>query len=343
MMNSLRKSAASTTLVALQLAACVIILIVPAFVSDYWLFFLCQVAATAYLALSFDFSYSYARILSFAQGTFFGIGAYVALYLATPMPWGVPLVFGGAILAAAFAGLSSGVVLMRMAGHNPTIATVIVASAVLLAGNSLPSITGGEDGLRIVVNSIGFLGWQLPIGPNLAFYYAMVIPLSSIFLLIHVLQRRTVWKVLQAVAQNEIRAQQLGFDVRTRRLILFVLSAGLAALGGAFYALLVRHVSTSALDISLSVNAILYAVLGGVGTVLGSIVGVLIIFPLTEFIALYFTYVQILIGLTLVIVAIAFPKGILGTLKEVAESETAGTDERIKYEKTTDLSARRGA
>jgi branched-chain amino acid transport system permease protein len=89
-----------------------------------------------------------------------------------------------------------------------------------------------------------------------------------------------------------------------------------------------RHVSTSVLDVGLSVNAILWAVLGGVGTVLGPLLGILIVYPLTEVVAVYFVYVQILIGLLLVVVAIVFPKGVLGTLDDLTRSEEVGPKPR---------------
>lgn len=131
-------------------------------------------------------------------------------------------------------------------------------------------------------------------------------------------RNRRTWTVLRAVAQNESRAQQLGFDVRRRRLIVFSVAAAVSSLGGAFYVLLMKHVTTHVLSIDMSVNAILWAVVGGLGTAFGPIVGVLSVYPITELVASVFVYVQILVGLLLVVVAVFFPGGIIGTLREHA-------------------------
>ena len=307
---------ASPILSILALAA---FLVLPILVSDYWVFFIFQMLAASYLALSFSFAYSYSKILSFAQGLFFGMGAYAATYLATKSPWGLPLVLIAATSGAAIAGAIVGIVLVRMDRHGATIATVILASAAYLIGNAMSAYTGGEDGIRIASPSLGFAAWDVRVGSNLRMYYAAALPLMVIIFSIWVMRNTLVWKVLRAVASNETRAQQLGFNVHLRRFVLFTLSAAIAGLGGAFYALLMGHVTTSVLNIALSVNAILWAVVGGAGMAFGPLIGVLVIYPVTEAIAKVFVYVQILIGLLLVIVAIAFPRGIMGTLQDLGE------------------------
>ncbi len=122
------------------------------------------------------------------------------------------------------------------------------------------------------------------------------------------------WTVIRAVAQNDVRARQLGYNVTLRRHAVFVASTAVAGFGGALYALVMNHVTTGLLDISVSVNAILYAVIGGLETDCGALVGALLVLPVTELIASVFTYVQIFVGLLLAVMAVAAPKGIVGTL-----------------------------
>lgn len=325
-MRTERWGRASTAVQALRLVAIVSVLLVPAMAGDSWRFFSFQMIVAAYLAVSFDLAYSYGRVLSFAQGIFFAVGAYATIYLASAAPWGLALALFGAVACGVILGALFGIVLVRMDGHNPTIATVILASVGLLAGNALSSYTGGEDGLRLATRSVGVGTLQLPVGSGLAMYYTAALPLMALVVASWALQGRRVWKVLRAVAQNETRAQQLGFNVRLRRLVMFTLSAGIAALGGAFYVLLMEHVTTSVLDIGLSVNAILWAVVGGVGTAFGPLIGVFVVYPVTEMIASVFVYVQILVGLLLVVVAVFFPNGIIGTLRNAARTDGESPD-----------------
>ena len=290
------------------------ILLSPLVVSSFWLFFLAQMVVASYVAVSFNLAYSYGRILSFAQGAFFGVGAYIALYLASESGWSLPLIVVVALAFTATMGAVFGAVFVRMGGHNPTIATVILASAALLAANALGHYTGSEDGLGIKLAFVGLGSVKIPIGPTTALYYVASVPLVALVVAWQFVQHRDFWKVARAVASNEVRAQQLGYNVQLRRVVVFSISAAIAGLGGVFYALLMQHVSSTVFDIALSVNAILYAVVGGVGTIVGPILGVFIIYPLTEIIAHYFLYVQIVIGAVLIFTAIAMPKGVLGTL-----------------------------
>lgn len=290
------------------------ILLCPLVAGSFWLFFFAQMVVASYVAVSFNLAYSYGRVLSFAQGSFFGLGAYVSLYLASANPWSLPLIVIVSVLVTAAVGAMFGAIFVRMTGHNPTIATVILASAGLLAANALGAVTGSEDGLGVNTVAVGAGALSVHLGPTKSLYYLLAIPLIGLVTVWHFLQHRDFWKVVRAVASNELRAQQLGYNVRVRKLLIFAVSAGISGLGGAFYALLMKHVSSTTFDIGLSVNAILYAVVGGTGTIFGPILGVFVIYPMTEIIAHYFLYVQIVIGAVLIFTAIVMPKGILGTL-----------------------------
>lgn len=315
---------ASRSILALRGAVIIAILVVPAVTGGYWRFFSFQMVVACYLAVSFDLAYSYGKILTFMQSTFFAVGAYVAIYSASTAPWALALVLAAAVLSGAVCGAIAGGVLVRMNGHNATIATVILAAAGLLAGNALSAYTGGEDGLQLPAHSIGIGAQQIATGASLGMYYIAALVLVALVLARWGLQRSRMWKVLCGVAENETRAQQLGFNVRLRRVIVFTLAASVAALGGAFYALLMQQVTTHVLEIGQSVNGILWAVVGGLGTAFGALVGVLVVFPVTEIVSNVFVYVQIFVGLLLVVAAVFFPGGIMGTLREVGQARMAG-------------------
>ncbi len=324
--------AAAFAVHTLRYVALAVVLLVPLVAQPQWRFFIFQMVVSAYLAASFDLAYSYAKVLSFSQGIFFAAGAYAAVYLASPAPWGLPLVLVTAGLGAMVLGGLLGVVLVRMDNHNATIATVILAAVGLLAGNALTRFTGGEDGLAMKTGTIGVGPFQLSVGGSVEMYYVAAVPLVLYFIASWKFQDHRLWKVLRAVSQNETRAQQLGFNVRLRRFIVFVLAAALAGVGGAFYALLMNHVTTSVLDIALSVDAILWAVVGGLGTAFGPLLGVLVVYPTTEAIASVFMYVQIVVGLVLIVVAVVFPRGIMGSLAEVARMHRERPAQPIKTE-----------
>src|SRR5690606_16088791 len=225
------------------------------------------------------------------------------------------------VVGAALLGLLVGIALVRMDNHNATIATGIIATVGLLIGNAARDVTGGEDVLRLTASALGVGPVALPTGPNRASDYVAALPLAGILLLMRLLLKSRWWTVLRAIADNEIRAQQLGFNVQLRRLLAFTVSTAVAGLGGAFYTIMMRHVTTSVLDIALSVNAILWAVVGGLGTAFGPLVGVFFVYPFTEVVSSVFLYVEILVGALLLVVALVFAGGIMGTLQSSAEEQ----------------------
>jgi branched-chain amino acid transport system permease protein len=308
---------------ALRIAALTFVLVAPLFLNAYLLFLVLQVVVFSYLAFSFDIAYSYSRLLSFCQGLFFAVGAYTATYLASAAGWSLSAMLVGGTLAAALVGAIIGVMLMRMHSHGAIISTVIIAAASLLIGNALSNYTGGDDGLSLQTQFIGVGGLQIHTGLNLATYYLAAIPLVALVCALWMMRGTLTWTVIRAVAQNDVRARQLGYNVTLRRYGVFVISTAIAGFGGTLYALVMSHVTTGLLDISFSVNAILFAVIGGLGTDCGALLGALLVLPATELIASVFTYVQIFVGLLLTVMATSAPKGIVGTLIDRASQARA--------------------
>jgi branched-chain amino acid transport system permease protein len=311
----------------LRLVCLAVILAAPLVLNAYYVFLMLQITVSAFLALSFDIAYSHARILSFCQGLFFAVSAYVAVYLASPGWWSLAAMLVGGTLAGAASGALVGAILMRMHGHGAIIATVILAAAGLLIGNALSVVTGGDDGISLRTPVIGAFGGSVTTGANPVVYYLAVVPIAALVLGLWRLQGSLAWTVMRAVAMNGVRASQLGFDVGRRRYGMFVASAAIAGFGGALYTLMMGHVTTAVLDIALSLNAILWAVVGGLGSDFGALLGALVILPVTEVVATVFTYVQIFIGLLLVVTAVAFPQGVIGTLKARDEAGRPAADE----------------
>ena len=310
----------------LRIAALAFVVAAPMLLNSYWLFLILQVVIFTYLALSFDVAYSYSRLLSFCQGLFFGISAYVAVYTASPEPWGLFAMVIGGTVTAALCGAVIGLMLVRMQGHGAVIATVIIAAAALLVGNALNNVTGGDDGRSLASTTIGAVHWHLQAGLNKGTYYLASLPLVCVIVILWKLRSTMTWTVVRAVAQNDVRARLLGYNVELRRYIIFVVSASIAGFGGALYALVMRQVTTGVLEISMSVNAILFAVVGGLGTDFGALIGALILLPATELIAVFFVHVQILIGSLMAFVAVIVPKGIVGTLLNRATNSPASVD-----------------
>lgn len=298
----------------LRFGALLYLVTAPLYLNAYWLFLTLQVAVFSYLAFSFDIAYSYSRLLSFCQGLFFAVGAYTATYFSSSASYGLPAMLICGTLSGTLLGAVLGLMLMRMHAHGAVIATVIIAAASFLIANAMSAYTGGDDGLSLRTQSIGIAGWHIVSGLTLATYYLVTLPIVALVTTLWLIRDSLAWTVIRAVAQNDTRARQLGYNVALHKYVVFVISAAIASLGGVMYALAMGHVTTGLLEIGFSVNAILYAVIGGLGTDCGALIGALLVLPATELIAAVFTYVQIFVGLLLTIMAVAAPKGIVGTI-----------------------------
>ena len=290
--------------------------------NEFWHFFLTEMAILALLGVSFNVVYGYGGKHSFCQGTFYGLGAYVTAWLALRGDVHPVLVVVAAVLASACLAFVGGVLFIRTGTHNFTIATVILAIVAQLAGNTLRALTGGEDGINFSLATAQVLGLSFP-PPEMRGKLHLVVAL--LFLVLFVLSwimRSTVGKIVIAIRENELRAQYLGYGVFAWTLVVFTIGGALAGLAGALYALTVNHVSTQVLDIGLSINAIVWTVVGGLGTVLGPLVGVLLLLPLTDYLSSLLVYSQIPVGILLVLVVTFAPEGIVGRLARASRDTT---------------------
>ncbi len=303
-------------LAAAGAAAAALLLASTGTLSGYWRFLLTEVAVLALLATSFNVVYGFGGMLSFCQGTFYGLGAYLAAWLAlgaaVPPLAALPLALAGGGLA----GLLVGLLLVRLGGHALTIASVIVAVVGVLVGNTFREVTGGEDGLTIAAR----VGPGLAVGPwppGLVALHLAAGTLAVVLGAAALVLRSTPGKVLLAIRENEVRARFLGYRVRRWRLGLFTAGGALAALAGAIYAITAGHVSTATLEIGLSVNAILWTVVGGLGTVTGPLLGVALLLPVTDLLSTRLAALaQIPVGVLLILVITLMPNGVLGWLRD---------------------------
>lgn len=283
-------------------------------VSDnYGRFLLTEIAIWTFLATSVNLVYSYAGILSAAQPTFFGLGAYTTILLVK-LGWSLPGAMAMGVVAAAVGGLLCGWILVRMSPHNAIITSLIIVVIGHMIGNSLRPITGAEDGISLPGEVYSLLGMPIRPGPNPGTFYLTIGALALLLTGLWFAERMRGWKVLVAIQQNPIKAEMIGYNVRLCRLMMFVFGAAVAGMGGCLFAVVMAHVTTASLSIELAVHSVLWAIVGGVATVFGPFAGVLLILLLTETLANVVLYVNALVGLVLVVTIMCLRQGVMGSL-----------------------------
>ena len=266
------------------------------------------------LAMSWNFIGGMAGYPSFATAAFFGLGAYVGAVMqkfgtAMPLAW----VLGGAF-AAAFAGLL-GMALLRLRGHYFAIASLVVAEVLREIVNSATELTGGGMGLNLPVPRLASVEAQA-----LFFFYAML----ALAALTFAAQLATAWSKLgfglRCIQQNEAAADMIGVNTTLYKTSAFMLSAVFVGIAGALYASWVHYIEPpDVFDVLHSVKPIVMALLGGVGSVFGPLIGAGAYLLLEEVVWRHLlTGHTAVLGLLIVLLVLFLPRGILSVARRRA-------------------------
>src|SRR5512140_2501634 len=237
------------------------------------------------LVASFDLLLGYTGIVSFAHTMFFGIGAYgVAIALTRLSPsWAAVGIGTAAALATSLAlSLVIGLFSLRVKAIFYAMITLAVASAFQTFASQLSEITGGEDGLNFKVPEMLSHGYALSDQPflgvsldgKLITYYLVFAAGVVLFLLMLRIVNSPFGRVLQAIRENDFRAEALGYRTVVYRTFSNVLSAGFATLAGALLALWLRYNGPdTSLSFEIMIDILLMVVIGGMGTMYGAVLG----------------------------------------------------------------------
>jgi branched-chain amino acid transport system permease protein len=288
---------------------------VPFVCGRYTTFITAQMLAFLYIALALELSHTFGRVLSFCVGSFFALGAYSTYYICQRLSSDLAIMLVGSVVVTMVAGALTAILVVRMKGaHSAVVGTLAIGAISLMLANSLSDYTGGEDGLTLR-HSITLLGATSAIGVNLATYYLALVP-AALYLLAYLVLRPTPFGiVMRAVGENDVRSEQLGFNVEARRIVVFAASAAVSGFGGAMYCVLIGHVSTALFDPMVSLNAVLWATVGGLGSPFGAMIGTLVIYPTIELASGTIRYVDALVGALLIGTALLFPRGVMGLIE----------------------------
>jgi len=263
----------------------------------------------------------FAGQVSFGHAALFGIGAYVTmiLYLKAGLPpwWGIPL--GG--LAAALASLPIGLVCFRLRGPYFSLATLAVAEIVKLVALNWEAVTNGPVGFLITgLPPVTFLGLSVDWESKLPFY-AVAALLALLGLASTAwLRSSRLGAYLVAIRENEDAAEAVGIDTVRAKVLTLALSAFLAGMGGGFYAFYFRYVDPDAvLNISLSMEMVFIAMVGGLGTVGGPLIGAVFLTVVGESVRERFQVGHLIFyGLFMMLAIRYMPEGIWGCLQRLA-------------------------
>jgi branched-chain amino acid transport system permease protein len=291
---------------------------VPAIVhNDYLMQVFFRIVLFAALGLAWNLVGGYAGQLSLGHVAFFGAGAYgLAMFTAHGVPAWIS-VFLAATVATGFAAII-GRVVFRLRGPYFTLATIAFGEVLRLGATNLSS-TGGAIGLSTPALFTGPNFWRLS--------YLAALVLALICLLVnYATSKSRPGYYLMAIREDEETASAVGIDNAAYKLRALLISAFLTALGGALYASAFQYiVPDSVLTIDISVQIAIITMLGGAGTLLGPVVGAVLLLGASELFKNQFQESHLLIyGILIVLVVLFLPEGIVGGLERLFRRRMKG-------------------
>ncbi|WP_052764020.1 branched-chain amino acid ABC transporter permease [Microvirga massiliensis] len=282
----------------------------PLFASSYQTSIASEVLIFALLAMSIDVLAGYAGRTSLGHGAIFGVSTYVVIYWTSVMggsPWVAVLL--GVLAATAIASVFA-LLAVRVSGVYFLLLTLALGMIVWGVCLRWTSVTGGENGIRGV-------GRPDIIADPVVFFY---VTLATVLLFTAV-----VWRFVQSpfgltlrgIRDSESRMNSLGYSTAVHMFIAFTITGVFAGVAGALYALFNDFVSPSTVQLSQSVEGLLMAIIGGVGTLFGSFVGAAAIILLENFVSQFTPRWPMVLGFMFIGTMIFAPEGVLGAASKL--------------------------
>jgi len=273
--------------------------------------FLMQALCFALFACAFNLLIGYGGLLSFGHALYFGWASYLAAHAAKV--WGFPpeLAILTGTLTAAGLGLIAGSLAIRRQGIYFAMITLALAQMMYFIALQA-KFTGGEDGIQAVPR--GTLFGLVNLNDPMNMYVTVLVIFLAGFLLIHRIIHSPFGEVLKAIRENEPRAISLGYKTERYKLVAFLLSAALAGVAGSTKAIVLQIASLTDVNWPMSGEVVLMALVGGLGTVFGPVVGAFIIIAMQTYLAEVGQWVTVIQGVIFVLCVLAFRRGIVGEL-----------------------------
>jgi branched-chain amino acid transport system permease protein len=280
------------------------------FPSAYYFRVAALVFIFAIAALGLNLLMGFAGQVSLGHAGFMGVGAYAVAI--GPSELGIAPLFSF-FLGAAFSALLAFVVgrpILRLRGHYLAVATLGFGVLITIVLTNEAKWTGGPDGMA--VQQLAVINWTLRRAST--WYWVLAVSfLVSAVIALNLIDSPT-GRALRAIHDSERAARVLGVDVAQKKLAVFVISAVYASVAGSFFALINGYVTPDVSGFLRSIELVAMVVLGGMGSIIGSLVGSALLVILPQALTIFHDYEHAILGLTLMAVMIFLRRGIVPSL-----------------------------
>jgi branched-chain amino acid transport system permease protein len=293
--------------VVLLLAA----LIFPFVGSEYYTYVMAQAFIWAIAVYGLNIITGFCGQLNLAHGGFFAIGAYVVAILTVDHGWAFwPAFIASGVFSAVF-GFLVGIVSLRLKEHYFAIFTLCVGFIIYLLLDKWEELTHGSLGIINIAPPEGF--GLIDFTRTIPFYYLVLFFLVLAIVLLSRISSSLLGRTFLAIRISDDLAQSLGINLMRNKVLAFVLSTVYAGLAGGLYAGVFRFIGPDMAEVVHTFDIITYLLVGGIGTLMGPLVGTMMITWLTQAVQSFEEYRMIVFGPLLVLLVIFMPKGVVGT------------------------------
>lgn len=255
--------------------------------------------------------YGYAGQITVAIAAVWGVGAFSAALAVQHWGWGfVPSALLG-MVGAAIAGLAMALPILRTKGHYFVIVTFVLAQALTVAAQNWDVTAGPAASGLNVLTPIEIGPWSFTSREEV--FYLCLGVVSVMALLAAYIRTSYLGQLFASVRENEDLARSIGIGTANLKLLSLAVGGAFAGVGGAFYAFYLHHIDVPTFGVGHAITIVLMLVLGGSRTVLGPVVGALVVYFVPELIELDPIHQQIAFGVVLAAMVIVLPGGVLGS------------------------------
>ncbi|MDR1863521.1 MAG: branched-chain amino acid ABC transporter permease [Treponema sp.] len=275
----------------------------------------CMIFTT--LCLSLNLITGFMNITSLGHAAFYGVGAYTAAILSTRLGIGFPFTFIASMVTAAAAGLLLGLPSLRIQGRYLAIITLGFCEITRIIELNWMSLTRGPLGIP---NIPGIVVFGTKLRPIERYFVALGMVVFTVYV-IHSIINSRIGRAVGAVRDDQVAAEVSGVPVFRYKLLIFSISSAFAGLAGAFYAHHISFIDPKGFSFDQSILYLGMIILGGMGSIPGSIIGALVLTIIPELMRGLMEYRLIIYGLVIVVMLIIRPSGICGgfNLKHIAQ------------------------
>ena len=277
----------------------------------------CRVVIMGLAAMALNFLLGFTGVLSFGHAAYFGLGAYGAGMTIKFLHPSTPLAIAVGVAVGMIAAMIVGALIIKRRGVYFAMVTIAFGQVFYFIAFRWNEVTGGDDGLtqwKRQAIDVGFAKLDL-LASDTTYYYFVLALFAVAAGIMAALIRSPFGRTLIAIRENERRARFLGIPVDQHIWISFVISGTICALAGTLYSMLQNFVDPRALRWDQSGNFVIMAVLGGMRSFWGPLIGAAIFVVLQDYVSSQTENWMSVIGVFFMLVVIFFPRGVLGVLK----------------------------